>query len=415
MPRKLTVIFLKGVQMKFVYLLAALPVALTRMALAQCPTIPNPAADSPTVFPGTTAAAFAAIDAAHVAEGVCARCSPGGSMIETYLPDPVTYAALNPDQKVLLLINAERIIRGIPPILGPGGTTTGANDPFMGNITANHSLLVAQNAGWWNLPIAIIHNNAIDGTASGRETTPLGPPGLVSFGAGEIIAVDHSIEGAVFEWMYADSDSNWGHRDNILNCTYNLMGAGVATSLANVTQWGTGAIVVTVDFIATQPGNTYTAPVLPAPAPCPPVPAPAQWTCPTVAAPKVFSELGGLVTLSADGTTINIAANISVDPLDGAPNQVRSFLVFQPANWGSPSGGEATLGVSPQGTGAFSCPLIPVLHTALDPTDPATADPTAVTSRCVATIPFAGNPVVISISDTYNNLVYMTTNLTPPM
>jgi hypothetical protein len=335
-------------------------------------------------------------------------------MIETYLPDPAIYAALNPDQKVLLLINAERIIRGIPPILGPGGTTTGVNDPYIGNITANHSLLVAQNAAtWWN--IGIVHNNAVDGTASSRETPPLGPPGLVSFGAGEIIAVDHSIEGAVFEWMYADSDSNWGHRDNILNCSYTLMGAGVATSLANVSQWGAGAFVVTVDFIAPQAGNKYTAPILPAPAPCPPVPTPAQWTCPTVAAPKVFSELGGLVTLSADGTTINIAANISVDPLYGAANQVQTLLVFQPANWGMPSGGVPSLGAAPQGTGAFSCPLIPVLHTALDPTDPATADPTAVTSRCVATIPFAGNPVVISTSDTYNNLVYVTTNLTPPM
>jgi hypothetical protein len=145
------------------------------------------------------------------------------------------------------------------------------------------------------------------------------------------------------------------------------------------------------------------------------VPAPAQWTCPAVTVPKVFSELAGVATLSADGTTINIAANISVDPLYGAANQVQTLLVFQPADWGMPSGGVPSLGTPPQGTGAFSCPLVTLLHTALDPTDPATADPTAVTSRCVATIPFAGNPVVISILDIYNDSVFLTMNLAPPM
>ena len=401
--------------MKFVYLSAAGTVALAHMALAQCPTIPNPAADNP-ASPGTTATAFAAIDAAHVAEGDCARCSAGGSMIETYLP--ANYATLNSDQKVLVLINAERIIRGIPPILGPDGGNTGVNDPFIGNIVANHSLLVAQNANtWWNVTPGIIHSNAVDGTFSGRETAPLGPPGLVSNGAGEIIAVDHSVEGAVFQWMYDDSTSNWGHRDNILNCAYTLMGAGVAASMINTVQWGTGAIVITVDFITPLAGSTYTAPVLPAPAPCPPgPPSPAIWTCPTVVPPKLFSELGGLAQLSADGTTINIAVNISVDPLNGAPNQVQTLLVFQPANWGGPSGAVPVLGVAPQGTGAFSCPLAPIGKTALDPTDPAVADPAAVSSRCAASIPFTGNPVAISITDTFNNLIYaFPLNLTPPM
>lgn len=403
--------------MKFVGLSAALPFALAHMAFAQCPTIPNPAADNG-ASPGTTAAAFAAIDAAHVAEGLCARCSAGGSMIETYLP--ANYATLNPDQQVLVLINAERIIRGINPILGPGGTNTGVNDPFMGNITANHSLLVAQNAAtWWNVTPGIIHDNAVDGTASSRETAPLGPPGLVSNGAGEIIAVDHSIEGAVFEWMYNDAESAWGHRDNILNCAYTLMGSGVAASMINTVQWGANAIVVTVDFITPQAGSTYAAPIVPPAAPCPPgPPSPATWTCPVVVAPKVFSELtglGGLVQLSADGTTLNIAANISVDPLNGAPNAVQTLLVFQSVTWGAPNGAVPVLGAAPQGTGAFSCPLAPIGKTALDPTDPAVADPAAVSSRCVAGIPFTGNPVVVSITDTYNDLVYMTLNVSPPM
>jgi hypothetical protein len=51
----------------------------------------------------------------------------------------------------------------------------------------------------------------------------------------------------------------------------------------------------------------------------------------------------------------------------------------------------------------------------LDPADPAAADPAAVSSRCVASIPFAGNPVVVAVTDTYNNLVFMTLNLAPPM
>lgn len=405
--------------MKSPYLVFALPVAMTaHMAMAQapaCPTVPNPAASSTTPFPFTQALAFAAIDAAHVAEGVCARCSAGGSMIETYLPDPATYAALNPDQKLLVLINAERTIRGIPVILGPGGTNSGVNDPYIGNVTANHALLVAINAGWWLLDISIIHNNAVDGTFDGRETAPLGPPGLTNNGLGEIAAVNYTPEGAIWQWMYDDAGSNWGHRDNILNCSYTMMGSGVATTPANVSQWGAGAQVYIVDFVQPQTASTYTAPVLPPPAPCPSAPAPTTWTCPTVVPPKVFSELGGLATLSADGQTINIAANISVDPLDGATNQVRSVLVFQPAAWGQPSGGVPALGVAPQGTGAFSCPLVPVLHTALDPTDPAAADPAAITSRCVASIPFAGNPVAISITDTYNNLVFVQTNLSPPM
>jgi len=406
--------------MKAAYLAAVLPVALTtHIAMAQaptptCPAIPNPAASSTTPFPFTTALAFAAIDAAHVAEGVCARCSAGGSMIETYLPE--NYASLNPDQKVLVLINAERTIRGLPPILGPGGTNAGTNDPYIGNVTANHALLVAINAGWWLLDIPIIHSNAVDGTFDGRETAPLGPPGLIDNGfVGEIAAVNYTPEGAIWQWMYDDASSNWGHRDNILSCSYTMMGSGVATTPANVSQWGAGAQVYIVDFIKPETGSAYVAPILPAPAPCPPVPAPTIWTCPTVVPPKAFSELAALATLSADGKTINIAANISVDPLDGAVNKVQSFLVFQPANWGGASGGVPALGVAPQGTGAFSCPLIPVVHTALDPTDPAAADPAAITSRCVASIPFAGNPVVISITDTYNNLVYVKTNLSPPL
>ena len=122
-----------------------------------------------------------------------------------------------------------------------------------------------------------------------------------------------------------------------------------------------------------------------------------------------------MAQLSEDGTTINIAANISVDPLNGAPNQVRTLLVFQAVTWGAPNGAVPVLGAAPQGTGAFSCPLAPVGKTALDPNDPAVADPAAVSSRCVAGIPFTGNPVVISITDTYNDLVYMTLNVTPPM
>ena len=391
--------------MKYVYLWAALPVALTRMACAQCPTIPNPAANAPGPLPSTTAEGFAAIDAAHIAEGIGAGFPPTVSMIETYLP--AGYATLNVDQQILALINAERIIRRIPVINGPGdinvAATRATNDPYMGNITANHSLLVAQNAGtWWGL--GIVHNNAVDGTLSSRETAPLGPPGITSSGMGEIIAVDHSPEAAVWEWMYNDADSNWGHRDNILNCSWTLMGAGVAASLINTSTWGAGAIVVTVDFIAPGADSTYVAPVIPPPAPCPPVPAKAQWTCPAVVAPKVT----GGATLSADGTTINIDATISVDPLYGAANQVQTVLLFQPANWGTASGGVPSLGVAPQGTGAFSCPLVPV------PPDP-TVDPNAVTSHCVASIPFAGNPMVISSTDTFNGLVYMTTTLTPPI
>jgi hypothetical protein len=401
--------------MKWVSTLVIPAVAVVcHVAVAQtCPTVPNPAANSTTPFPFTTALAFAAIDAAHIAEGVCARCSAGGSNIENFLP--ATYASLNPDQKVLLLINAERISRGLPPILGPDGMNVGTNDPFMGNVTANHALLVAINAGWWLLDIPIIHSNAVDGTFDGRETAPLGPHGLTEAGWGEIAAVNYSPEGAIWQWMYDDAGSNWGHRDNILSCAYNLMGVGVATTPANVSQWGAGAQAYIVDFLTSAAGTTYAPPILPAPAPCPPTPAPTTWTCPTVVPPKFFSELGAFATLSADGTTINIAANISVDPLDGAPNQVQSVLVFTPANWGMPSGGVPALGVAPHGTGAFTCPLTPVLHTALDPTDPAAADPTAVTSRCVASIPFSGNPVIISILDTYNNLVYLTMNLSPPM
>nr|WP_294513142.1 hypothetical protein [uncultured Rhodopila sp.] len=404
--------------MKWVYPVAALPVAVTHMAFAQCTPTTNPAANAPGPPPLTSAQAFAAIDAAHVAEGLWAGFPATSQMIETYLP--IGYANLTVDQQILGLINAERIIRRLPTIFGPGDVN-GANDPFIGNITANHSLLVAQNADtWWGITPTIVHNNAVDGKPTGRETAPLGPPGLVSNGASEIIDVNYSPESAIWDWMYNDADQNWGHRDIILGCSSTLMGAGVAVSPIDTAEFGPNPVpmVFTVDFMTPQAGSTYVAPVLPppaAPVPCPPVPAPTQWTCPTVVLPKVFSELAGLATLSADGKTINIAANVSVDPLYGAANKVQSFLVFQPANWGQPSGGVASLGAAPQGTGAFACPLTPVLNAQLDPTDPALGDPNAVSSRCVASIPFAGNPVVISISDTFNNLVYTTMTLTPPV
>ena len=46
---------------------------------------------------------------------------------------------------------------------------------------------------WWLLDIPIIHNNAVDGTFDGRETAPLGPPGLTDDGfVGEIAAVNRA-------------------------------------------------------------------------------------------------------------------------------------------------------------------------------------------------------------------------------
>jgi hypothetical protein len=200
-------------------------------------SVPHPAADASELpLPHSGAMALAGINTQHAAEN---------------LPPirlPTTFFQAPPDQKVIMLINAERLSRRLPRL----NNAQDENDPLLAYITTNHSRVVAAHPKFWSMPpntdgVAVPHENAIDGGFAGRIYSVLGKKGITTMG--EIIAVDENPEGAVYGWMYVDADSDWGHRENILDCEFQYAGAGIAADPATDAVFGHGSFVFSVDFI----------------------------------------------------------------------------------------------------------------------------------------------------------------------
>jgi hypothetical protein len=343
-------------------------VGLFAYAQAACVSVPDPGCGAatqpacPTVAsPRTPAAALDAINAAHATEG---------------LPElvlPATYTQASPDQQVIMLINAERVSRNLAPYNNPQSD----NDPVLGYTAFNHSSLIAQLPVFWNLTNpagggSLVHNNAIDGDIATRISA--GIPFTASGravginGWGEIVAANENPEGAMFEWMYDDAASGWGHRHNILNCSFQFAGAGVATAPATAAAFGAATSIFTVDMFS--PINGY------------------QMLTVTPGMPKPAGQqlqYSPPPTFDATNNTYGFYLGASLTPAYGVPNYPRWIYIFFPADWGQPNGQDSALGQLPIGSGGTSC--APTLY----PPDPQAADPTAMGYSCEMTLPVGTN------------------------
>lgn len=187
---------------------------------ATCGFPANPAADITANY-STEQQAIDAINAARAQEGVKS------------LTLPANYFSLSPTDKVYTLINLERTDRNIAGF--------NADDANLGQVATNHSRVLNQFS-------LFAHDTAVDGSFSNRVTQAPGVSGHWS-GIGEIIALNPFPAGAVYEWMYNDSQEGWGHRENILNSCFTNIGVGSDQNT-----------MFTADFLQSSSSSPYQTP-----------------------------------------------------------------------------------------------------------------------------------------------------------
>ena len=175
---------------------------------------------------------------------------------------PRNYFHMNVAEQLFVLANLERVIRGVPPLVGLVPylnyfATIGARldeDPFVSRLDYNYKY-----NEWQTGPIIMAHG-MLGGTSiwDGGDSTPAS---------------------AMFGWMYNDgwggsakattnfdctsphASGCWGHRDNILGadlgtkCTTCFAGAGFASSL-KPGSWTTSYAMIFVDAV-NQPAVSF--------------------------------------------------------------------------------------------------------------------------------------------------------------
>lgn len=238
--RRLTwLLMIAAVIVSFVVLAAPGPV---QAATTCTPTATLPADISPNGPLDTGANVIATFNHARQQEG----CNVSLSI------DPAAYDAATPQMQELMLVNAERQDRGLG-VLQLDAT-------LLSQIDLNHSREMVQynyfnhpspinQPGGQNDPITrIMVNPAVNGhnTLCCAENIAGGGP------AGD----------AIYRFMYVDSASNWGHRQNILGYAslvdnapghYTWIGIGIATG-------GKYGFYSTLDFLQDSTSTTYTPP-----------------------------------------------------------------------------------------------------------------------------------------------------------
>src|SRR5579884_226591 len=166
--------------------------------------------------------------------------------------DPAAYDAATPQMQEWMLVNAERRDRGLGELQ--------LDTTLLSQIDLNHSQEMVQYSyfdhkspinepGGKNDPITRI---TVNPAVNGHNTLC----------CAENIAWGWGTAGAIYSFMYQDSHSNWGHRQNILgyccqpNPTfghYTWVGIGIATG-------GKFRITHTLDFLEDSNNTTYTPP-----------------------------------------------------------------------------------------------------------------------------------------------------------
>ncbi len=203
-----------------------------------------------------------------------ARAAEGCSTPLALPISEATWTGYTPQQQVFVLYNAERQDRGL-------GTLT-LDITLMSQIDVNHSQEMNQYGYFAHSspinnppPAASIFDRLTVNPAIANNCCNLG----------ENIAGNGSAAAAVFEWMYDDGSSSFGHRHSILGYTggggfgnYNWVGVGVSTSSVY-------GLFFTTDFL--QANNRYMPP------------AATDTSAPTMSAPTVAGAAGGTVTATA--------------------------------------------------------------------------------------------------------------------
>ncbi len=166
--------------------------------------------------------------------------------------DPAAYDAATPQMQELLLVNAERQDRGLGVLQ--------LDTTLLSQIDLNHSNEMVQ----YNY---FAHSSPIN--EPGGKNDPITRitvnPAVNSHNTlccAENIAGGGPAGDAIYRFMYVDSASKWGHRQNILGYAslvdnapghYTWIGIGIATG-------GTFGFYSTLDFLEDSTSTTYTPP-----------------------------------------------------------------------------------------------------------------------------------------------------------
>ena len=164
--------------------------------------------------------------------------------------DPAAYDAASPQMQELMLINAERQDRGLPALQ--------LDSTLLSQIDMNHSKEFVQY-NYFAHPSPI---NQPGGKTDPSSRITVNPAVNGQFCCAEDIAGGGPAADAIYRFMYVDSDSNWGHRENILGFNSNVdanaghytwIGIGIATG-------GQFGFYTTLDFLEDTAATPYTPP-----------------------------------------------------------------------------------------------------------------------------------------------------------
>jgi uncharacterized protein YkwD len=155
--------------------------------------------------------------------------------------DPAAYDAATPQMQMLMVFNAERQDRGLPALQ--------LDSTLLSQLSMNHSKEFVQYS-YFAHPSPINQPGGKNGSSDRINVNPAVKGQLC---CAEIIAWGYGTPAyAAYAWMYQDTSSNWGHRQNILsNNTW--VGIGIATG-------GKFNITYTADFLQDSPATPYTPP-----------------------------------------------------------------------------------------------------------------------------------------------------------
>ena len=157
--------------------------------------------------------------------------------------DPAAYDAATPQMQMLMLFNAERQDRGLPALQ--------LDSTLLSQLSMNHSKEFVQYS-YFAHPSPINQPGGKNGSSDRINVNPAVKGQLC---CAEVIAWGYGTPAyATYAWMYQDTSSNWGHRQNILsNNTW--VGIGIATG-------GKYNITYTADFLQDSPATPYTPPAI---------------------------------------------------------------------------------------------------------------------------------------------------------
>ncbi len=216
--------------------------------------------------------------------------------------DPAAYDAATPQAQTLMLLNAERQDRGLGALQ--------LDSILLSQISTNHSKEFAQY-NYFAHPSPINQPGGKNDSISRVMVNPAVQGHNTNCCGEDIYAGASNVPGggtpadAVYTFMYQDSSSNWGHRQNILGYNagvdtlpghYTWVGIGIATG-------GSFGDYYTLDFLEDSAATPYTPP------------ATADTQAPTMNPPTVVDANTVQVTGvqdDSDGSTSGIAGVTSV-------------------------------------------------------------------------------------------------------